>query len=77
MKNVNISEAKAQLSALIASVEATGEPVIIRRGGRIVAQIARPSRAPLAYGAWADRMPGGVPDITGEDPDILDAWDAR
>ncbi len=77
MKNVNISEAKAQLSSLIAAVEATGERVIIRRNGRVVAELTPPSRAPLAYGAWADRMPGGVPDITGEDPEILDAWGAR
>jgi prevent-host-death family protein len=77
MKNVNISEAKAQLSALVAAVEATGERVIIRRNGRVVAELAPPSAAPLAYGAWASRMPGGVPDITGEDADVLDAWEAR
>lgn len=77
MKNVNISEAKAQLSALIAAVETTGERVIIRRNGRVVAELVPPTSAPLVYGAWKDRMPGGVPDITGEDPDILDAWGAR
>jgi prevent-host-death family protein len=77
MKSVNISEAKAQLSALIAAVETTGERVVIRHNGRVVAELAPPSAAPLAYGAWAERMPAGVSDITGEDADVLDAWGAR
>ncbi len=39
MITVSIHEAKTHLSALIASVERTGEKIIIQRHGRAVAEI--------------------------------------
>jgi prevent-host-death family protein len=39
MKIVNIHEAKTQLSALLAEVEATGEKVLICRHGKPVADL--------------------------------------
>lgn len=39
MKEIGLYEAKTKLSALIAELEATGEPVFLTRHGRIVAEI--------------------------------------
>ena len=49
MIKVNTHEAKTRLSALIARVEKTAEPVIICRSGRPVAELRRisPSKDPL------------------------------
>lgn len=43
MIRVNTMEAKTRLSALLAAVEETGEPVLICRNGRPVAEL-RPAR---------------------------------
>lgn len=50
MIKVNTHEAKTRLSALVAQVEKTAEPVIICRNGRPVAELRRisPSNDPLA-----------------------------
>jgi len=40
MVTVNMHEAKAHLSSLIASVERSGEKVIIQRHGRAVAELS-------------------------------------
>jgi prevent-host-death family protein len=39
MKSVNTQQAKTQLSALLAEVEATGEPIVICRGGKPIADL--------------------------------------
>jgi prevent-host-death family protein len=39
MKSVTTQQAKTHLSALLADVEATGEPVVICRGGKPVADL--------------------------------------
>ncbi len=66
MKNVNLAEAKANLSALVERA-AAGEPVRILRRGKAVAQItAMPSERnpidPAALRAITDRMPRQVQD---------------
>jgi prevent-host-death family protein len=50
MKNVNIHEAKTNLSALLSEVELKGETILICRNGKPVAEIT-PHRKPdrLAY----------------------------
>lgn len=56
MKQVNIHEAKTQLSRLIAAVEA-GEEVVIARAGKPVAHIVKPPEEPKVYrriGGWED-----------------------
>ena len=64
----NISEAKAQLSALIEAVQA-GEEVIIRKAGRPVARLVR------YQGAKAPRRPGALKGLIhiGDDFDQLPA----
>lgn len=41
MKEVGVLEAKTQLSALLAELEKTGEPIAITRHGRRVARLTR------------------------------------
>lgn len=43
MKTIGLYEAKTNLSALIAEMETTGEPVFLTRHGRIIAEL-RPSQ---------------------------------
>ena len=45
MVKVNTHEAKTRLSALLASVEATGEPILICRHGKPVAALSPPPSA--------------------------------
>ena len=45
MKQVGIYEAKTSLSALIAEVEATGEPIALTKHGRVVAELVPPAVA--------------------------------
>lgn len=73
-KPLNISDAKAQLSRLIAQIEATGEPVLICRNGRVVAELGRPRSRGLVLGDLAARYPGPGADIRGQDPEILADW---
>ena len=44
MKNVGLYEAKTNLSALIAELEATGDPIALTRHGVVVAELIPPSR---------------------------------
>lgn len=46
MKEIALYDAKNALSALIASVEATGETIVITRHGKPAAQLGPISRAP-------------------------------
>lgn len=54
---VNISEAKAQLSALVAQVRA-GEPVLIAKAGKPVAVLSayEASSEPRTLGGWEGRI---------------------
>jgi prevent-host-death family protein len=45
MREVGVLEAKTQLSALLAEIEKTGEPVVITRHGRPIAKIVPPTGA--------------------------------
>lgn len=74
MKQVNISEAKAQLSALIAALEETGEGALICRNGRVVAELVAPRGGDLVLGDWAGRYGAPVPDLTAPDPESLADW---
>jgi prevent-host-death family protein len=57
MKYVNMHEAKAQLSKLIAAVRA-GEEIVICQGGKPVARLAayEPMRKKPRLGAWKDKV---------------------
>lgn len=73
-RQVNISEAKAQLSALIAGLETTGERVVICRNGRVVAELVRPTAGPLVIGARAGTLDAPIPDLFAEDAEVLRDW---
>ena len=77
MPIVNVSEAKTQLSRLLAQVEA-GEEVVIARRGRPVARLVRyMPRGKRKFGAMKGRINitdaffGPLPD------DELNRWDGR
>lgn len=55
---VSIYEAKTHLSQLIATVEATGEEIVIRRHNVPVAKLVpfRPVIAPRVLGGWEGRV---------------------
>ena len=57
MEQVNVLEAKTQLSALLARVEA-GEEIVIARAGVPVAKLVPipPERKPRVPGAWKGRF---------------------
>ena len=80
---MNIAEAKARLSELVARAEA-GEEVIIARGGKPVATLAprSPGRsaAPRPLGLW-DHYGAAIPEdlFLAPDPDTamaVEAWEA-
>ena len=56
-RQVNVHEAKTQLSRLLEEVSA-GEEVVIARAGRPVARLIRfePSNRPRVPGAWRGRL---------------------
>ena len=71
---VNVHEAKAQLSALLARVEAGEEVTIARRGSPIATlTAATPQRRPLGF------VTGSVPDSFFEPltDDELAVWEGR
>ena len=55
MLTVNLTEAKARLSALLDAV-AAGEEVVITRRGRSVARLIRESDSDAASGDWIARL---------------------
>lgn len=57
MKQVNIHEAKTQLSQLLAQVEA-GEEVVIARAGKPVARLTLVKPKPKGAERWPNRKPG-------------------
>jgi len=50
MREVGVLEAKTHLSALLDAIEAGGDPVVITRHGKPVAQLNPPGNAPGATG---------------------------
>ena len=58
MKTMNASEFKAKCLAILDAVESTGEPVLILKRGRPVAQLVSP--VPREEGAPQDRLKGTV-----------------
>ena len=44
MKEIGLYQAKTQLSALVASIENSGEKVALTRHGRVVAELGPPTR---------------------------------
>lgn len=77
MSQVNVYEAKARLSALLARVE-TGEEIVIARNGRPVARLVPLSGRPVRRtpGAWRGRvwMAADFDRPTGEYDQLVDAW---
>lgn len=58
-KTFTITEGKAQLSALVARVVASGEPVAIGRAGRPMVQLVRyaaPEKKPRRIGAFRGKI---------------------
>jgi antitoxin (DNA-binding transcriptional repressor) of toxin-antitoxin stability system len=47
MKSIGLYEAKTQLSALVTELEATGEPFLLTRHGKVVAEV-RPYQSAAA-----------------------------
>ena len=72
---VNVTEAKARLSALVAAAE-KGEEVIIARGGRPVARIVPAAGLkPVVPIGLADGVAGELPDFLKPMPeDELELW---
>ncbi len=56
MREVGVLEAKTNLSALLDEVQRTGEPVLITRHGKPVAQLSAPLKTDRAPVDLADRM---------------------
>jgi prevent-host-death family protein len=50
MREIGVLEAKTQLSALLAEVERTGEPILITRHGRPVARLSPEMARRSAWG---------------------------
>ncbi len=45
MKEIGLYRAKTQLSALVASIEATGETIALTRHGKVIAELRPPARS--------------------------------
>ena len=58
MKEVSVSEFKATCLELMRNVEETGEPVLVTKHGRPVAEVRAPQkkRARSAFGCMKERM---------------------
>ncbi len=56
MREVGVLEAKTNLSALLDEVQRTGEPVLITRHGKPVAQLSAPPATRRAPADLADQM---------------------
>ena len=56
MREVGVLEAKTNLSALLDEVQRTGEPVLITRHGKPVAQLSAPPPTRRAPAGLADQM---------------------
>ena len=76
MRSVQVTEAKAKLSGLLAAVEA-GETIAIMRRGRVIARLVpeKPSMAADAFRPfWADR--DEIDLVAPEDapPELVRGW---
>lgn len=72
---MNIAEAKARLSELLAAVE-RGEDVVIARGGQPVARLVPVSAGPAFRVGLADGALGPLPDFLAPmDDDDLALWE--
>ena len=60
MKEVTISEFKAQCSALIREVEKTGKPLRITRHGKLVAEVVPPKHRQLGRLAGKGEILGDI-----------------
>ena len=59
MKTISISEFKATCLALLENVRLTGEPLLITKRGKPIAQVVPPprsSKAPSGFGSMKGRM---------------------
>ena len=54
MREVGILEAKTKFSALVSDVEANGDAILIKRHGKVVAQLSPPPRLRLGPDEWRD-----------------------
>ena len=74
VKQVNVYEAKAQLSKLLEQVEA-GEEIVIARHGRPVARLVPLQRTPVhrVPGAWKGKV-WMSPDFDEPDPELEDLF---
>lgn len=71
MTTMNIADAKAKLSELVARAEA-GEEVMLARNGKAVAQITAlkpPRKTPRVLGQW-DHLNLDIPDSLFFEPDL-------
>ncbi|MEI9964062.1 MAG: type II toxin-antitoxin system prevent-host-death family antitoxin [Caulobacteraceae bacterium] len=80
---VNIAEAKAKLSELVARAEAGEEVVLARNGHPVVTlkPVAEPPKAKRKLGAWA-HLNLNIPEdmFIGPDPEIMEAieeWEKK
>ncbi len=77
MVTVNVGEAKANLSRLLARVEA-GEEVTIARNGSPVARLVRVKpRGKRQFGAWKGWIELDDSFFEPLPPEELDAWEGR
>lgn len=72
---MNVAEAKAKLSELVAAAE-RGEDVVIARGGRPAVRLVPAERTSVRLGLLEGIIdPGSVPDfLEPMDPDDLASW---
>jgi prevent-host-death family protein len=72
MKQVNIYEAKSNLSRLLAEVQA-GEEIVIAKAGKPIADLKphKPDANRLVFGALADSIEFDDEDFEPPDPEIL------
>lgn len=73
MTQVNVHEAKTQLSALIARV-LDGEQITIARAGKPVVDIVRHERATVVYGTLAHEPEHDPAIFDGIDPEIQEMF---
>ena len=77
MRQIGVLEARTAFSAILSEVEATGEPVLITRHGKVVARLA-PERAPRMDKAEAARRLLALrADLAASHPDTTKPFDVK
>jgi prevent-host-death family protein len=77
---VNVHQAKTQLSQLLAAVEAGEEVVIARRGVPVARMVpaGAPKGSGVVFGIWKDRLKGPMPDfLEPMDEEDLRLWEGH